>query len=438
MKTTLSIIAIATSMWLQAQIATEVYLFDMDKSFRLTNPVNLSNNPGFYDNQPSFIDNNLLLYTSTRNHQTDIKEVDLRKKTQQWVTNTPGNEFSPQATPKTNIYAAIRLDNDGKQRLYNYSSLNGGYEELISDQTIGYYSWYDKNTIVSFVPEEDNSKLVVNNLKNQTNFTFKENIGRSICKIPNTNLVSYIDKSSDVWEIRSFDPISGTDAFIANTLEGSEDMAWGQDGTILMGKEEVLYKYNPKGDQKWIPVSSLEYFNLKGITRLAISPNGKQIAIVVNEEIPESIQQQNNAIIDIGIVVTNLKKSLAFYKDILGMKETRKFTIDKAFGRKSGLTSGLSAEVTVLQLAEGNNATELKLMSFGKHKNWYPDYIQQDMGVQYITIYVKSVAPYLKRIQENNIKLLGDTPIAFENGESFLLIKDYDGTFIEIIGATDE
>ncbi|QLE00147.1 VOC family protein [Galbibacter sp. BG1] len=414
-----------------AQSPTEVYIFDMDSSYRLTNPVNISNNPEVYDNQPYFVDNHTLLYVSTRDGQTDIKAADLKKGIQEWITNTPGSEYSPEA-PSKSTYSAIRLDNDSIQSLYNYNKNNGGYNELIKDQKIGYYTWYDKNTIVSFIVAEP-SELRVNNLKEGTSFTFKENIGRSVKNIPNTKLISYIDKSNEPWEIYSFDPISGESAFIANTLEGSEDLVWTPNGVLLMGQNEILYKYDPKKEQKWIPVTSLEYFNLKDISRLAVSPNGKTIAVVVGEDIPEPPKPPKNAIVDIGIVVTNMEKSLALYKDVLGMKEVNAFTIDKDFGKKSGLTSGLSTDVKVLQMEEGEQSTQLKLMTFGKHKDWYPDYIQQDLGVQYITIHVDDIAPFLDRIKKYKIKLLGETPISLGDGRQFVLIKDYDGTFIEII-----
>ncbi|MCM5663158.1 VOC family protein [Galbibacter mesophilus] len=431
MKPTL-LIALLATWYLGAQAPSEVYLFDLDKSYRLTNPINISNNPELYDNQPYFEDNNTLVYVSTRNGQTDIKVADLKKGTQEWITNTAGSEYSPQA-PSRGMYSAIRLDNDSIQKLYYYQKSNGGYTELVPEPKVGYYTWFDKNTIVSYAINEP-SELMVHNLKDETHFAFKQNIGRSIHKIPNTDLVSYVDKSKEPWEIRSFNPVTGNDQLITTSLENSEDYTWTPNGDILMGQNEILYKYQPKEKQKWIPVTSLEFFKLKDITRLAVSPNGKKIAVVVGEDLPEPKKESKVAIIDIGIVVTNMEKSLILYKDVLGMKEVGQFPIDKEFGRKSGLTSGLATEVTVLQMEEGNQSTQLKLMTFGKHKNWYPDYIQQDLGVQYITLHVDNIGPYIERIIKNKIKMLGETPIVLDNGKTFVLIKDYDGTFIEIIG----
>ena len=165
---------------LGAQNATEVFLFDMDKSYRLTNPINLSNNPTEYNNQPYFVNNNNILYSSTRNKQTDIKHVDLQKETQEWITNTPGSEFSPQMGYLPNMFTAIRLDTDGKQLLYSYDIKNGSATELIKNLKIGYYTWFDKNTIVTYTIGKiaDSSKLEVHELNNKTTFTLTKNIGR--------------------------------------------------------------------------------------------------------------------------------------------------------------------------------------------------------------------------------------------------------------------
>ena len=57
---------------------TEVFLFDINSKnneIELNNKRNISNNDG-YDNQPSFYNDNIILFASTRNNQTDIAIVD--------------------------------------------------------------------------------------------------------------------------------------------------------------------------------------------------------------------------------------------------------------------------------------------------------------------------------------------------------------------------
>jgi hypothetical protein len=89
----------------------------------------------------------------------------------------------------------------------------------------------------------------------------------------------------------------------------------------------------------------------------------------------------------------------------------------------------------LLKLNDDDNSTQWKLMSFKKETNHkVSNYIQDDLGMQYITIFVKSIKPFLKRIKEHKVKLLGDTPTHLSEERMFVLVQDPDGTFIELIG----
>lgn len=139
--------------------------------------------------------------------------------------------------------------------------------------------------------------------------------------------------------------------------------------------------------------------------------------------------------ISVGVVVSDMEASKSFYTDIIGMKETPGFSIDPAFGRKSGLSGGAPFDVTVLKLEDNPDASQWKLVSFGKDaKHPTQKHIQDDTGMQYITIFVKSLEPILARIKENNIDILSAEPTILSGGRHFVLIQDPDGTFVELIG----
>jgi catechol 2,3-dioxygenase-like lactoylglutathione lyase family enzyme len=145
----------------------------------------------------------------------------------------------------------------------------------------------------------------------------------------------------------------------------------------------------------------------------------------------------SSATIQIGVVVTDLEVSKDFYTKIIGMKETGGFDVPGAKAKTLGLTDGIKLEVAVLKLEDTPNATQWKLMSFGgQAAHPKQSYINNDTGVQYITIFVTSLAPVLKRIKANNIKTLGDTasPQPIDDGLYFVMVQDPDGTFIELIG----
>lgn len=152
-----------------------------------------------------------------------------------------------------------------------------------------------------------------------------------------------------------------------------------------------------------------------------------------------SASAQNNiakSAISIGVVVEDLDKSLEFYHNVVGMVTVREFTVDSDKARKMGLSNGERFDVQVLKLENSEQATELKLMSFNNstshaNKNYIPD----ENGIRYITIFVKSMTPVLERIKKYSIKTLGETPTMLDAERQFVLIKDPDGNFVEFIGS---
>lgn len=274
-----------------AQPSTEIYVFDLiqtDSGFVFQNATNITyQNPG-YDNQPHFKANGELYYVYTENGQTDVGVVELNEYSWSQLTFTEGSEFSPTPLPDESGFSAINLQKDGTQLLWQYPDF-GNPSVLVSDLKIGYHCWFNKDMIMAFVLGEP-STLQVCNLKTGENTVLQTHIGRSLHKIPNKDLMSFISKENEAWEIKSIDPITGNTQTIAPTLPGVEDMTWAPDGTIFMGKDSVLYTFNPDKDKDWQKAYLLDesMFKrdkeiLKGITRLNINQKGDKIAIVVKQ-----------------------------------------------------------------------------------------------------------------------------------------------------------
>jgi catechol 2,3-dioxygenase-like lactoylglutathione lyase family enzyme len=143
----------------------------------------------------------------------------------------------------------------------------------------------------------------------------------------------------------------------------------------------------------------------------------------------------SSGLIGIGVVTQDIEKSLDFYLNVIGMTRVSAFDVDEDFGKISGLTGGLAFHVDVLKLQDSPEANQWKLMSFKKEGTHpMPRFIQDDTGVQYITINVVSLEPVLKRIAAHHVKLLGDTPVPLNDTDHFVLVQDPDGTIIELIG----
>lgn len=268
----------------QGQPNTEIYLFDLtidNKKITINNGQNISNNEG-YDNQPSFYDDNTILYAATRNGQTDILQYHIPSQSKKWLSSTKqGSEYSPTRIPNSKKISSIRLDTTGLQLLYSYK--NGKSKALFKDLVVGYHVWKSKDVLVSFVLGEPH-QLVVSNLKKKTNTIVDTNIGRSLHNIPNSDLVSYISKKNDAWEIRSLNTKTGETKKIIETLPNAEDMCWLTDGSILMGKGKGIYRFHPKTDSEWQLVHLFSKEKFHNITRVTTNAAGTKLAIAAEPE----------------------------------------------------------------------------------------------------------------------------------------------------------
>ncbi len=139
--------------------------------------------------------------------------------------------------------------------------------------------------------------------------------------------------------------------------------------------------------------------------------------------------------ISVGVVVNDLNKSLEFYTKVIGMKKVGGFSVNADMGKRTGLTGGVPVDITILRLGDSKTATDWKLMSFGPAASGVKkERIQDGRGPQYITLNVKALKPFLARLKEHNVKLLGDTPIPLGGTTMFAVVQDPDGTFVELIG----
>jgi hypothetical protein len=277
-----------------AQTNTEVYLFDLEKSedgYALTNKQNISNNKG-YDSQPHFYDNNTILFSSTRNGQTDILKYEIKTGKKVFINDTPnGGEYSPQRIPGSDDVSAVRLDDSGLQRLYRYNIETGKPKELIRSLKVAYPVWFNKKIVVSAVIGKNSLDLVTSDLQYGSNFTLQKNIGRSLHKIPNSNKISYVSKKGSTWEIRALDVGNLRTSKIADLSGKYEDMCWLPDGSILQAKKNQILRFDPKKDTDWQVLAAINDGEIQNISRITVSPDGTKLSIV-GEESPRFLVQK--------------------------------------------------------------------------------------------------------------------------------------------------
>lgn len=283
MKPLIVLIAIILTATSWAQPNTDIYLFELEKddqnTYSIFKPLNISNNEG-YDNQPSFwAEGNSILYARMENGQTEIARYFIGSGKTSTISKTlQGSEYSPTPMPDGRI-SSIRLDTTGLQLLYAYD-LKGTPEVLVEETVIGYHAWIGKTKLVAFVLGEP-STLQIIDTKSGSHKIMAENIGRSLHKIPGTKELSFVDKSGDKWVIKALNPKNGNTRDLVSTREGAEDYCWTPNREIIMAQGSTLWVWNPF--QGWREIFDLSSYGLEGITRVAVSPEGDKLVLVVNK-----------------------------------------------------------------------------------------------------------------------------------------------------------
>ena len=270
-----------------AQTGSEIFLFNLrSKKAKLTlsNPKNVTNHTG-YDNQPSFHADKPLVYYSSFNDdgRSDIKIFNYKTGQTSNLTKTTEREYSPTLTPDKKFISCIIQRDNNAQDLGKYPVEGGQPVVIIDNLIVGYHAWMDESRLLLFILGEPQT-LRLYDTKAKTDKILADNIGRSLHSIPGQNAMSFVHKVSDSeWIIKRLEKTTGAIADIAITLPGRDDLCWTPDGKIIMSDGSKIYWLDPAKEKKWLEIPMPPNEKIKGITRLAISKEGNQLAVVVAE-----------------------------------------------------------------------------------------------------------------------------------------------------------
>jgi len=246
-------------------------------------PTNLTHRPG-YDNQPYFVpDGSGLWYTAIDEHdgQADIWRYDFGTQMVTRVTvSNPESEYSATSLPDGSGISAIRVEADSTQRLWRFDGNGENASVVLADVApVGYHTWADEATIVMFVLGSPPTLQRADTRTGRAE-VLTEDIGRSIQSIPNSSDVSYVQRHEDgSTTIMRLPGDGGPAVRLVDGVEGGDFHAWTPNGTLLMAHRAIIYAWSPEADTGWQSVADFSGLHLE-ISRLAVSPDGSQIAIV--------------------------------------------------------------------------------------------------------------------------------------------------------------
>ena len=276
----------------QSVPGTDIWIFPLTASGPVVDPgggIRVTQRPG-YDNQPHFGPGGAyLLYTSIDGAgQADIYRYDLSGGSTENLTRTaPESEYSATVMPDGERFSVIRVEADSTQRLWSFDLSGSDPRVILPDiAPVGYHAWIDEQSLALFVLGSPPTLQIVD-LGTQTGQIRAQDIGRSLHKVPRHPLASFLQ-----WETRAgrrlgvittIDPASGKTAVSATALEGGEDYAWTPQGILLMGSGSRLFRNDPRTNLGWEEIADLAPLGVGGISRLAVSPDGRWIAVVGEE-----------------------------------------------------------------------------------------------------------------------------------------------------------
>jgi Tol biopolymer transport system component len=268
---------------------TDLYELAFDGSLdalKSSKPSAITREPG-YENQPFYTpDGAAMLFTAHRDgKQTDIYEFDRKTRRTRALTATPEGEYSATLTPNGTGVSVIRVEADATQRLWRFDRNGSNPRLVLADiKPVGYHAWIDDDQLALFVLGTP-STLQHARVSTGKAVVIAQNIGRSLHRIPETRTVSFVHRESPehVW-VKQFDPATGTVTPLVQLRQGNDerDVAWTPDGTLLMSAATKIFAWR-RGDTAWREVYDAAPHQLGAITRMAVAPDGRAIALVVNE-----------------------------------------------------------------------------------------------------------------------------------------------------------
>jgi Tol biopolymer transport system component len=206
------------------------------------------------------------------------------------LTNTPENENSPTYLPAgagaPGGFSVVRSEMDKTQRLWRFNASGREPELILTDiKPVGYHAWVDAERVALFVLGEPNS-LQLASVKTGKGEVAANGIGRSLHRVPGTRQVSFVHReaSGEFW-IKVIDVDSKKIEPLTKVVEGAtdRDMAWLPDGkTILMSGGTKVFSWT-RGASGWTEVFDAAAHSLGAVSRIAVSPKGDAVAIVVAE-----------------------------------------------------------------------------------------------------------------------------------------------------------
>lgn len=245
-----------------------------------------------YDNQPAFsADGRTLYYTEMSDGQTDVVAFRPATGERRYVARTAESEYSPTPIPGEDAVSVVRVEADGRQRLWRLPEGGGAAEPLVPEiEGVGYHAWADDGRALLLFLLGEPTTLELVEVDSGARRRLAENPGRSLETLPDGRVAYLVPApggegaepvAGTIWAVG----VGGEPAALAPALPGSQDFAVGPDGALWMASGTRIH-HRPPGASEWREVADVAAWGLGAVSRLAVDRRGERLALVAERSTP--------------------------------------------------------------------------------------------------------------------------------------------------------
>ncbi len=270
---------------LSAQLPeTDIWLFKIKTEKQILKIVegkNITSRKG-YDNQPCFTpDDKTILYVGVYDgKQSDVYAYNLSKQMSTQLTQTKESEYSPQYTPDNTHFSCVTVEADSSQHFWIYN-LDGARNKCFNESidSIGYYTWLSKDTLLYYKLTSPHSLLRFDNNTKEDKWICNSP-SRAFKKIDGNSFIYAIKDSTQIRYRVYHTLIKRSDEFAIHKST-AEDFIWHKDLGLLKSEGALILRYDQKTGS-WPTLFDLAPLGIKKITRFAFDSKTKYLAVVDN------------------------------------------------------------------------------------------------------------------------------------------------------------
>lgn len=265
---------------------TDIFLFDLelfDDVAIISNGKNVTNRKG-YDNQPYFTSKSeSFVFSRGDDYQTDVYEYFVNSGEIKRVTRSDATEFSPtpNAANDSLLFVSDRNNNIWQANRNAPNDAQWFMQPSGNMEPVGYFAFNEKTNDLLYWSRYGSSVKLANQERRSFHFVAGNTPPATPHVIPKTDNFSFVHRqfNEQVW-IKMLNPETRSITPLIMINGRNFNYTWAPDQSLFMIQEGVLFRAKPFESESWVKVAALKDFAIETANRLAISPNGKHIAIV--------------------------------------------------------------------------------------------------------------------------------------------------------------